>query len=115
MNHGKGTIITPHYDPLLMKIIVHGNSRPQAIKRMEQALKETTVAGFQTNIDYLHALCTSTQFKSGEISTELWDKFDYESPNVEVLKPEMYSTLQNWPGCHHLGQWIIFQCVLKIV
>ncbi|MBC7446248.1 MAG: urea carboxylase, partial [Polaromonas sp.] len=52
----RGTEVSAHYDPMLAKLIAHGDNREQALARLAQALGETRIAGLESNLDYLRAL-----------------------------------------------------------
>lgn len=65
-----GSEITPYYDPLLAKLIVHGNSRTQCIERLSAALEETEIEGITTNLSFHKWLVTDTAFVSGELTTD---------------------------------------------
>ncbi|MGL4739376.1 MAG: acetyl-CoA carboxylase biotin carboxylase subunit [Sarcina sp.] len=70
----------PHcYDSMVAKLIVHGDSREEAIQRMKRALSEFIVEGIQTNIEYHLKILNNDKFVSGEYDTsfltsELVDK-----------------------------------------
>lgn len=55
----QGDAVTPHYDPLLAKIIVHGNNRNEALSTLHTSLGQTQVAGIDTNISFLLRLLKS--------------------------------------------------------
>ena len=67
----QGDTISPHYDPMIAKVIVHGPTRAIALKRMEQALGETRVAGTVTNLSFLGALTRHEGFVAGDVDTGL--------------------------------------------
>lgn len=69
-----GTVIWPHYDPMIAKIITHAPSRMQAIGVMKRALRETTLIGVKTNIPFLLDLLQTNEFKSGEFDTGFVDQ-----------------------------------------
>jgi len=48
-----GTEVTPFYDPMLAKIIVHGSSRMEALDGLRAALRESELSGLETNLSYL--------------------------------------------------------------
>lgn len=52
----QGTAITPGYDPMLAKIIAHGNTREEAFRKLHYALNETTLHGFNSNLPLLRHL-----------------------------------------------------------
>lgn len=69
-----GDTITPHYDPMIAKLIVHGRDRDQARARMLQALGDIRVAGLQTNIDFLHRLMADDAFAQADLDTGLIER-----------------------------------------
>ena len=52
----RGTEITPYYDPLVAKLIVHGASREVAIAQLKSALDRSQIAGIESNLDYLQQI-----------------------------------------------------------
>ncbi|SHJ06864.1 acetyl-CoA carboxylase biotin carboxylase subunit [Wenxinia saemankumensis] len=67
----EGDEITPHYDPMIAKLIVHGPDRPAALARLAAALAETQVTGTVTNLGFLGALARHRGFAAGEVDTGL--------------------------------------------
>jgi propionyl-CoA carboxylase alpha chain/3-methylcrotonyl-CoA carboxylase alpha subunit/acetyl-CoA/propionyl-CoA carboxylase biotin carboxyl carrier protein len=67
----EGQEITAAYDSLLLKLIAHGASRPEALHRMQGALAELVVLGVATNADYLARLIASEPFRRGNVHTQL--------------------------------------------
>ena len=61
--------VSPYYDPMLAKLIVHGTTREEALARLEQALLNFHVLGVQTNIPYLLAIVRHPAFRAGETTT----------------------------------------------
>ena len=98
-----GTEVSPFYDPMLAKIIVHGRDRADALSQMSEALDETSIWGLETNLDYLRQILRSETFRAGTAITATLREFDFRSPSVEVLSPGAQSSLQDWPG--RLGYW----------
>jgi 3-methylcrotonyl-CoA carboxylase alpha subunit len=66
-----GDTITPFYDPMIAKIIVHGRNRDEALNRLDTALSKTRIAGLVTNRQFLSALCKLDAFRSGDVDTGL--------------------------------------------
>ena len=66
-----GDAVTPHYDPMIAKIVVHGRDRDAALGGLRAALEETEVAGLRTNLAFLTALTRSEAFASGDVDTGL--------------------------------------------
>jgi 3-methylcrotonyl-CoA carboxylase alpha subunit len=67
----EGDTITPNYDPMIAKLIVHGPNRAAALNRLSAALGEFHVAGSVTNIAFLASLARHEGFASGEVDTGL--------------------------------------------
>ena len=98
-----GTEVPPYYDPLVAKIIVHGDTRAQAVTRLATALSATNLAGIETNLDYLSAVVGSDIFRAGAFPTAFLKGFPYAPRVMEVLEPGTQSTVQDFPG--RLGYW----------
>ena len=62
-------MVSPHYDPMIAKLIVWGPTRELAIGRMRRALTEFTVTGIRTNIPYHLAVLDTPDFQRGEYTT----------------------------------------------
>lgn len=67
----QGDTISPFYDPMISKVIVHGATRAIALKRLEAALEQTEVGGTVTNLGFLGALARHSGFASGDVDTGL--------------------------------------------
>ncbi|MEO8299036.1 MAG: biotin carboxylase N-terminal domain-containing protein [Burkholderiales bacterium] len=65
----EGMKVTPHYDPMLMKIIAHGNDRTQALARLDGALASLVVEGIETNRDFLRQVIAHPDFVAGKAHT----------------------------------------------
>jgi len=66
-----GDAISPWYDPMIAKIIVHGPTRDAALGRLARALDDTEVAGSVTNLAFLAALARHEGFRAGDVDTGL--------------------------------------------
>ena len=64
-----GQEVTPHYDPLLAKIIVHAETRAGAIARLRAALQRTAYHGVTTNLDFLLRVLAHPDFVRGAVHT----------------------------------------------
>ncbi|MDH3248184.1 MAG: biotin carboxylase [Acidimicrobiia bacterium] len=67
----EGQAVTPFYDPLLAKVVVHAPTRNEAIYRLAAALMEFEIAGVKHNIPALTALLESQEFREGRVHTGL--------------------------------------------
>jgi len=86
-----GCEISPYYDALLAKLIVWGETRMEAILRMQQALKEYKISGIRTNIPFHQNIIDSPMFKKGQFDTRsIEDRNDLmESTNPDNDHPEI--------------------------
>jgi 3-methylcrotonyl-CoA carboxylase alpha subunit len=74
-----GDRVTPYYDSLLAKLIVYGDSREQALRRLQAGLEEVEVVGVDTNLDLLRAISKSDGMAAGDYDTE------YVGSNIAML------------------------------
>jgi len=65
----EGVVITPHYDSLIAKLVVWGETRGEALLRMRRALEEYRVMGVHTNIPFHQQILNDTRFIGGQIDT----------------------------------------------
>src|SRR6266853_6055003 len=65
----QGDTVTPFYDPMIAKVIVHDRDRASAMRRMAVLMGETEVVGVTTNAALLKALCSHKAFVGGEVDT----------------------------------------------
>lgn len=65
----EGDTVTPHYDPMLAKLIVSGADRLQTLDRLDDALGEFQVAGVRTNVAFLKALVSHPDVRAGRMDT----------------------------------------------
>ncbi len=70
----EGDAITPHYDPMIAKLIVHGDDRAQALARMRQALQAIEIVGPATNVAFLSRLIATPAFTDAELDTGLIER-----------------------------------------
>lgn len=71
----QGYTITPYYDSMISKLIVHGNTREEAIKKMSWALSEFIVGGIDTNIEFQLELIRNSTFEKGTYDVGFIEKF----------------------------------------
>ena len=69
-----GQVVSPYYDPLLVKVIAHAHTRELAIGRLCVALGAMTIRGVQTNIPLLLKILKSEDFMSGQVDTGLLER-----------------------------------------
>ncbi|MBA3814047.1 MAG: acetyl-CoA carboxylase biotin carboxylase subunit [Alphaproteobacteria bacterium] len=71
----EGTIITPYYDPLFAKLVVHQPTRELACDRMLNALNECYIRGIETNVHFLASLVNSPFFKKANFNVTTLDEY----------------------------------------
>lgn len=74
----EGSQVSPFYDPMIGKIIVHGEDRHQAIGKMQSALEQLKVEGITTNLPLLYDIMDNPNFQKGEYTTKFLDEFQKE-------------------------------------
>jgi acetyl-CoA carboxylase biotin carboxylase subunit len=78
--------ISPYYDSLVAKVIVHGRDRQEAIVRMRRTLEMTVIEGIRTSIPLHLRILADTDFQAGRISTSFMDRFQTAGPAGDRLK-----------------------------
>jgi acetyl-CoA carboxylase biotin carboxylase subunit len=69
--YAEGGEVTPHYDPLLAKVIAHGQDREAAMELLAAGLRDFAVEGVKVNIPALLQIVASAPFRAGEVHTGL--------------------------------------------
>jgi acetyl/propionyl-CoA carboxylase alpha subunit len=64
-----GSVVSPHYDAMLAKVIAHGRTRADAARRLARALAQAEIHGVTTNRDLLTAILTEPEFLAGGTDT----------------------------------------------
>ena len=67
----QGDAISPYYDSMVAKLIVHGDSREEALARLDVALAQTHIVGLQTNVQFLRHVVQSHSFARADLDTAL--------------------------------------------
>jgi 3-methylcrotonyl-CoA carboxylase alpha subunit len=67
----EGDTISPFYDSMVAKLIVHGDTREQALARLDTALAQTHIVGLATNVQFLRHVTTSHSFAQAQLDTAL--------------------------------------------
>lgn len=100
-----GSEVSVFYDSMIAKIIVKSESRSEAIQMILNALKNTSILGIHTNIDFLTSIISSFAFNEPRLSTKFLSTFDYLPCVIEVLEPGGYTTIQDYPG--RVKKWAV--------
>ena len=69
-----GCEVSPYYDSMVAKVIVKGQTRLEAIKRLRRALEELIIEDLKTNAEFMHLLTYHPEFIRGSYNTSFWEK-----------------------------------------
>ncbi len=67
----QGDTISPFYDSMVAKLIVHGRTREEALARLDEALAQTRIVGLNTNVQFLRYVVRSDSFANANLDTAL--------------------------------------------
>ena len=67
----QGDAISPFYDSMVAKLIVHGDTREQALARLDEALAQTHIVGLATNVQFLRRVAGTESFAKAQLDTAL--------------------------------------------
>ncbi|MGW4242988.1 5-oxoprolinase/urea amidolyase family protein, partial [Nocardia sp. NPDC004722] len=98
-----GTEVSPFYDPLLAKVITHGDDREAAFDRLSESLAATRVYGVQTNLPQLRAAVAAPVVRTAGHVTSSLAEIDWASRRIDVLRAGTMTTVQDHPG--RIGLW----------
>ena len=82
-----GDTITPDYDPMIAKLIVHGADRAVALARLSAALAQCEVVGVQTNLALLAAIAGDARFRAGAFDTGFLGRHPELAAGETVVPP----------------------------
>lgn len=83
----EGNVISVYYDPMLVKLIVHADSRITALLAMQNALAQCQIFGLPSNIGFLEHLIAHSKVQSGEIDTGFLDQHLDEVLPQSIIEP----------------------------
>ncbi|MGY9054858.1 MAG: acetyl-CoA carboxylase biotin carboxylase subunit [Alphaproteobacteria bacterium] len=95
----EGDEVSPHYDPMIAKLVVRGENRAQAVARLRSALADTQIAGVTTNRAFLHAVARHPAFAAGDVHTGFIEQHSADlhaeaaAPGDEVIAAAVLSLL----------------------
>ncbi|QQG37220.1 MAG: acetyl/propionyl/methylcrotonyl-CoA carboxylase subunit alpha [Micavibrio aeruginosavorus] len=103
--------VTIHYDPMIAKLIVRGETREDAIAEMQSALEETVLSGLITNQEFLYNIFLSEDFVNGDVDTGFISRHEkellpdsYGRPDIQDLAIAAALCLS---GDHNADPWSI--------
>ena len=85
----EGDAISPFYDSMIAKLIVWGETREQALAKLDEALAATHIAGLQTNVQFLRHVLATPSFSQAKLDTALIQReserlFDQDRLGVQM-------------------------------
>jgi acetyl-CoA carboxylase biotin carboxylase subunit len=78
--------ITPYYDSMIAKIIVHGRDRQEAIARMKRTLEMTVIEGIKTSIPLHLKILNDADFIAGKMSTSFMERYNVPRPTGRLAE-----------------------------
>jgi urea carboxylase len=101
----RGVTVSPYYDPLVAKLLVHSDSRAASIATLAGAMQHTRIDGIETNLAYLATILDYPLFQQGRQTTQFLVSMPYQPRTVDVLDGGIQTTLQDYPG--RVGLWAV--------
>lgn len=98
-----GDEVSPIYDPMLAKVIVTADDRRAAFTALHEALADTELAGIETNLGLLDAICRTETVLDAALTTNLLQDVADQRPRIDLLRGGASTTIQDWPG--RTGYW----------
>ena len=98
-----GLEVSPLFDPMLAKVMVHAASREQATAELAATLDSASVYGIATNCRWLAHVLRAERFQQADIDTHWLTTLEWAPPAIEVIAPGTLTTLQDFPG--RQGHW----------
>ena len=87
-----GQHVTPHYDPMLAKVIAFGSNREEARRRLAQAIEESTLLGLAVNSEFLSHVIQHDKFIDGEATTAFIEEDFGQHSSMNVTPPDNLAT-----------------------
>jgi len=97
-----------HYDPMIAKIIAHGDDREDAVRRLRHALDDCRIAGLPTNLGLLKCIAASASFADGEVDTGFVAALENtgadEDPELGIALACVFTLLEQAASSRRAGQ-----------
>ncbi|MGJ7615050.1 MULTISPECIES: acetyl/propionyl/methylcrotonyl-CoA carboxylase subunit alpha [unclassified Variovorax] len=101
----EGGEISPFYDSMIAKLIVHGTTREEALARLDAALAQVQIVGVQTNVQFLRGILATESFAKANLDTALIEReravlFDREPLGLPLAAAAAVTRtlITEWPG-----------------
>ena len=97
----EGGVISPFYDSMIAKLIVHGATRDEALARLDLALAQTHIVGVATNVQFLRGILRTDSFANARLDTALIERertvlFDQEPLGLPLAAADPLSRSDGW-------------------
>ncbi|XP_063281423.1 propionyl-CoA carboxylase alpha chain, mitochondrial [Pelobates fuscus] len=99
----EGSDISIYYDPMISKLVTHGNTRNEALKRMENALDNYVIRGVTHNIPLLREVITNPLFIKGDITTKFLSEVYPDGFKGHSLLPNEKNELLATAACLYVA------------
>jgi len=99
----RGLEVTPFYDSMLGKLIVHGDDRAHAIARCERALRELRIVGVATSIPVALRTLQSAEFRSGDYDTGILERIAKKAPPERAELAMLAAAAARFLGAERAG------------
>ncbi len=89
VDHGiaEGQVISPHYDPMLAKLIAYGKNRQEALRKLASAVTDTTLLGLNNNKLFLENILRHPEFIAGNATTAFIEQMFADDDSMSVTQP----------------------------
>ncbi|MEO7124363.1 MAG: urea carboxylase, partial [Lacisediminihabitans sp.] len=98
-----GLVVSPHYDPMLAKVIASAPNRNEALDLLREGLEASRIDGVVTNLSFLRFLTDDLSLRAATHSTSTLDATHDPDPRIDVVAPGLQTTVQDLPG--RWGYW----------
>nr|XP_055074817.1 methylcrotonoyl-CoA carboxylase subunit alpha, mitochondrial [Misgurnus anguillicaudatus] len=86
----EGDEVSAHYDPMIAKLVVWGEDRSAALKKLRYCLRQYNIVGLNTNIEFLLSLSGHPEFEAGNVHTSfITQHYDQLFPSVQEVSAEV--------------------------
>ncbi|MFT5575769.1 MAG: geranyl-CoA carboxylase alpha subunit, partial [Bermanella sp.] len=96
IDHGirEGQVVSPHYDPMLAKVIAWGENRNEALRRLASAVQDSTLLGLNNNKFFLQNILRHPVFVAGEATTAFIEEHFFSDSSMDVKQPSALTLAQ---------------------
>jgi acetyl-CoA carboxylase biotin carboxylase subunit len=89
----RGLEVTPYYDSMLAKLVVHAEDRAQAIERCERAIRELRIVGVSTSLPVALRVLRNAEFRAGDYDTGILERIDRSHDEASLERAMLAAAL----------------------